>query len=395
VSAGSGAGSPPATAGLVDPPKAPPIERALARPSRWPGWAEAIVIGGVSRLFAAAVLWASYVFRIPTPIGRHWTSPLAIWDSDWYLYIVRNGYHADVVTRTQYGPGYHDFAFFPAYPAVVSVLSLGGLLDVTVVAPVVANLLFIAAAVPIFRVLERVGGRSYARYGLLLFAFSPAAYVYSLAYSEPLFLLFAGLFLLNIGPVRAGILGAFAMFTRLGGAALAAASLADLLKPETRRRGLVGIAAAVIAFAAWWLWIAQLTGNFMGYMLGSPSWYSADAPNGSPTGIASILAAKATSAWVPTAVWVTVIVLVLLTIGTISLFRKGQLRLGLYSAACVASTMLVTWNTMPRLAVVAFPAFGALGAILPNKWFRWGLFALSVVSEAVLGSLAIASVVVP
>jgi hypothetical protein len=365
------------------------------RPAAWPGWAEALLIGAVSRLFAAAVLWASYTFQIPAPIGRHWTNPFVIWDSDWYLFIVNNGYHAGVVARTPFGPGYHDFAFFPAFPTAVGAFSLGELLDPSVVAPVVANLLFIAAAVPIFRVLERVGGRSYARYGLLLFAFSPAAYVYSLAYSEPLFLLFAGLFLLNVGPVRAGILGALAMFTRLGGAALAAASLADLLKPETRRRGLVGIAGVVGAFAAWWLWIAQLTGNFMGYMLGSPAWYSADTPTGSLTGIASILAPNLSSVWVPLAVWVTVVVLVVLALGTLTLLRRGELRLGLYSATCVASALLVTWNTMPRLAVVAFPAFGALGAILPNKWARWGLFGLSVASEAVLGSLAIAGIVVP
>ena len=57
--------------------------------------------------------------------------------------------------------------------------------------------------------------------------------------------------------------------------------------------------------------------------------------------------------------------------------------------------MLVTWNTMPRLAVVAFPAFGALAALLPNNWTRWGLVGLSAAAEAVLGALAIAHVVVP
>jgi Mannosyltransferase (PIG-V) len=365
------------------------------RPAEWPGWAEALLIGAVSRLFAMAVLWTSYTFRIPIPIGRHWTNPFVIWDSDWYLFIANNGYHAGAVAKTPYGLGYHDFAFFPAFPIVVDVFSLGRLLDVTIVAPVIANLFFIAAAVPIFRVLERVGGRSYARYGLLLFAFSPAAYVYSLAYGEPLFLLFAGLFLLNVGPVRAGVLGALAMFTRLGGAALAAASLADLHKRETRFRGVIGIAAVFAAFAAWWLWIAQLTHNFMGYMLGSPAWYSADTPTGSLTGIASILAPTQTSPWVPLAVSMTVVIVVLLAIGTLSLLRRGELRLGLYSAACVVSTMLVTWNTMPRLAVVAFPAFGALAALLPSDKARWGLIGLSAAGEAVLGSLAIASIVVP
>jgi hypothetical protein len=358
------------------------------RGRRVPGWAEALLIGIVSRLFAVAILWTSWTYHIPEPIGRIWSSPFIIWDGEWYLWVVNNGYHAGAVASTPYGIGYHDFAFFPAWPLLVRWLSLG-VFDVNIVAPVAANVLFILACVPIFRVLARVGGRSYARFGLLLFAFSPAAYVYSLAYSEPLFLLFAGLFLLDIGPLRAGILGVLTMLTRLGGGALGAASLADLIHRETRWRGVVGILAVGAGFAAWWLWIAQLTGNFFGYMLGSPAWYSADSPGGSPTGITSILLAK------PTAVWVTVAILIVLTIATISLFRQGQHRLALYSAACLASTMLVTWNTMPRLAVVAFPAFGALGGLLPNDKARWALVALSAAGEAALGSLAIARVVVP
>ena len=109
------------------------------RPAEWPGWAEALLIGAVSRLFAAAVLWTSYTLQIPTPIGRHWTNPFVIWDSDWYLFIANNGYHAGVVAKTPYGLGYHDFAFFPAYPIVIDVFSLGRLLDVTIVAPVIST----------------------------------------------------------------------------------------------------------------------------------------------------------------------------------------------------------------------------------------------------------------
>lgn len=363
--------------------------RLLVQPSRWRGWVEALVIGVASRGFAAAILWVSWTFHVPEPIGRIWSSPFVIWDAEWYLWIVNNGYHAGVVAQTPYGGGYHDFAFFPAWPIVIWVLSLGKTFDVSVVAAIAANALFVLATIPIFAVLERTGGRSYARSGLLLFAFSPAAYVYSLGYGEPLFLLFAGLCLLSTGPIRTGISGALAMLTRLGGAALAAASLADLLKPETRWRGIIGLAGVGLAFAAWWGWIANLTHDFFGYMLGSPAWYAADSPTGSPTGIASLLAAK------PAAVWITVAILILLTIGTISLLRRGELRLGFYSGACLVSTMLVTWNTMPRLAVVAFPAFGALAALLPNDRTRWALIGLSMAGEAVLGSLAIARVVVP
>jgi hypothetical protein len=50
---------------------------------------------------------------------------------------------------------------------------------------------------------------------------------------------------------------------------------------------------------------------------------------------------------------------------------------------------------MPRLAGVAFPAFAAFAALLPNNRARWALVGLSMVSEAVLGSMAIGGSVVP
>lgn len=359
------------------------------RPATWPGWAEALSIGIVSRLFATAVLLTASILRLPEPVGRHWQSPFLIWDSEWYLWVANHGYHAAAVAQTPYGSGYHDFSFFPAWPLLLAALTLGGRLPIAIVAPLAANLLFVLALVPIGRVLERVGGRAYARFGLLLLAFSPAAYVYSLAYGEPLFLLLAGLFFMTSGTARRAGLGALAMLVRLSGAALAAASVGDLFEPSTRRRGIVAILGVAGAFAAWWAWIAVLTGDPMGYMQGSPSWYAADAPHGSLTGLASILAAP------HPAVWITIAILILLGIGTVSLLRRGELQLGLFSAACLASTWLVTWNTMPRLAVIAFPACAALAALLPNDRARWALVGLSAAAEAILGALAVAGIIVP
>jgi len=354
-----------------------------------PGWVEAVIIGIVSRLIALAALWVAWAYRIPTPIGLHWTSPVIIWDAQWYLWIVNHGYHAGAVGHTGFGTGYYDFAFFPLYPSLIAIFSLGGVLPVDIVAPVLSNVLFVLALVPIRIGLERLFDRKIARFGLLLFAFSPAAYAYSLAYSEPLFLLLAGGFLLTTEPVKGFVLGALAGITRLSFGGLAAASLGDLIDPKTRRLAVASLAGIVLAFAAWWAWIANLTHNFWGYMLGTPSWYSNDSPTGSPTGLASILRFQHPS------VVFTLVVAVVVGLGTIWLLRRKEYRLGLYSAACFTMAWLDTWNTMPRLMAVAFPAFAAFAALLPSDRWRWLAVAISVPSMCVVGALAVASYVVP
>lgn len=356
---------------------------------RIPPWLEAVIIGITSRLFAAAVLVSATMFRLPVPTGRIWQNPFLVWDAEWYLWVARFGYHANAVSKTPFGSGYHDFAFFPLWPGVIVAVTLGGRLALDVMAPLAANLLFVLATVPIQRVLERVGGRSYARFGLLLFAFSPAAYVYSQAYSEPLFLLLAGLSLATSGYARPAMFAGLAMLSRLGGAALAVAALPDLLRPETRRRGFAVIVWVGGAFALWWLYIATLTHDWFGYMLGSPAWYAADTPTGSLTGIASILNAPLGI------VWITIALLTALLVGTIALFRRGEYRLAMFSLAAIGSAWLVTYNTMPRIVAVAFPAFAAFAGLLPNNKVRWLVIGVSAASEAILGALAIGRVVIP
>jgi Mannosyltransferase (PIG-V) len=362
----------------------------LLRPSAWPGWAEALLIGIASRIFASSVLLVSWALRFPAPAGPRWDSPFLMWDAQWYLFVVHYGYHAGPVARTAFGPGYHDFAFFPLWPGIIVATTLGGLLPANLVAPIVANLIFIAAAVPIFRVLERVGGRSFARFGLLLFAFNPAGYVYSLAYSEPVFLLMAGLFFATSELVKAEGFGFLAGLSRLSSWALAVGSLPDLIDPATRRRGLAGILGVAGAFALWWTWIALLTHNPFGYMLGTPAWYDMDGPTRSITGLASLFLWR-----VKPAVVLTVIVLVVVAIGTIALWRRGERRLAFFSAACLASAYLATWDTMPRFAADAFPAFAAFAALLPRDRWRWLLVGASAVGEAILGALAVARIITP
>jgi hypothetical protein len=361
-----------------------------------PGWLEALLIGVASRVFSMVVLFGAWTLDIPRHSGTRFANPWVIWDGEWYRWIAQHGYHAEAVAKTAYGPGYHDFAFFPAWPLLVRALTLDNRIPFDVVAPIAANVLFLIATVSIWSILERIGGKTVARWGLALFAFSPAAYVYSLAYGEPLFLLLVSRFFVAIDEVwsigtgiRAAVLTIGAQLTRITGAALAFASLPDLLHRETRARGVVVIGSSIAAFAAWWTWIAVLTGNPTGYMLGTPSWFLNQRPTPIPVGIASLWDAHQEVSVIAVAF------IVLIVIGTRWVARQGETRLALFCLACVASTALDTQTTMPRLVAIAFPAFAGLAAILPSTRWRWALLGLFASTQAALAAGAVQKFLVP
>jgi hypothetical protein len=357
-----------------------------------PGWLEALAIGVASRAFSIVVLWLPWAIGLPAWGHPQPGSPFTIWDGDWYVFIARYGYHAEAVVKTQYGPGYHDFAFFPAWPMLLKGLSLDGRLPPEVVGPVAANVLFLVATITIFSILERVGGRSIARWGLALFAFSPAAFAFSLIYTEPLFIVIAAWFFVAAEKrwaVRSAILAAAAQLVRVMGAGLAFASLPDLLRRETRLQAILVIGATIGAFAAWWTWIAVLTGDPMGYLLGTPSWWLNQRPTPIPVGLGSFFDRDQ---------WTDVIaagLIVAVTLGARWLWRRGERRLTLYVFATLASCMLDTQTVMPRLLAIAFPAYGGLAAIAGSARRRWLLLAAFALSQAVFGAFVVRRLIVP
>jgi hypothetical protein len=362
------------------------------RPARSiPGWVQALLIGVASRIFSIAIVYGSWALQIPSGRGQ-FPNPFTMWDGQWYTYIAVNGYHAQAVVQTPFGPGYHDFAFFPAWPMLIRALSLGNQLPVDVVAPIAANILFLIAAISVWAVLERVGGRSIARWGLALLAFSPAAFIFSVGYSEALYLVFVSRFFVAIDErldVRTGLLALGAQLTRVTGAALAFASLPDLFNRETRRRGLLVIAACVIGFGAWWTWIALLTNNPTGYMLGTPSWWLNQRPTPIPVGLGAFFDRDE---WTdPIAAGL----LLLVALGGRWLYKRHETRLALFVFAVLGSCMLDTQTVMPRLLLIAFPAFGGMAAMLPANRLRWGLLAMFAATQIVFGSMVTQRYIVP
>ena len=278
------------------------------------------------------------------------------WDSQWYLMIANTGYHAAPLQAGPFG-GRHDFAFFPGWPTLLRAFRAVGIQPADVAA-ILANALFIVAALLMFLVLERALGRTAARWGIVLLAFSPSAFTLSLAYSEPLFLvLVAGSFLLTGSRLRP-IAAAAAMLTRVTGVGIAIGAAAAWWR---NRRDWISLATAVAvaaAFAGWWGFIWLLTGDPLGWFLGSARWaYNLGLP----------------------AIWDTVVnvaspgflevVFVTVMLGASVLLMRRNLELGLFSVVAIGLSMLgAPVSSMPRHALVAFPAFGLLADRLgPRK----------------------------
>ncbi len=154
--------------------------------------------------------------------GNLLVSPLARWDSVWYLTIAEAGYgHGGQAART---------TFFPLYPLMVR--GLGVVIRSDLIAGVLISLVCFAIGLTVlYRLVALELGDERARICLMLVAFFPMAYYFSAVYTESLFLA------LSVGCIYQARLGRWASAGVLG--ALAAAS---------RNTGVVLIVPIVLLF---------------------------------------------------------------------------------------------------------------------------------------------------
>ncbi len=233
------------------------------------------IVGSRLAVLLAAVLAESVFTRnaaLTSGDGAPILRSLTSWDGWWYLGIVRDGYHAAPVVD-----GYYDYAFLPLFPMLVRALSFPWPAYAGLVAVVLSNVLFVAALVLLVRLGERVLGDERARWGAALLAVSPFAAVFSMAYSESLFLVLSvAAFLAAERDRRAlgGVLLGLAALTRLQGAILIAPLWLVLFLRDGRRTRpsqawlLLGPLAAV----AFLVYVAALTGSAGSYGAAQVAW---------------------------------------------------------------------------------------------------------------------------
>jgi hypothetical protein len=325
--------------------------------TRWSWIGVPAGIAVASRAFSLAlVLVANALNRVPR------RNPFDAWDAGWYLSIANTGYHA---TPHQITPTavHYDFAFFPLWPAVIRASTLGFLPD-GATSVVAANLLFVGAAVIVWRLLADRFAPEVATGAVLLLAFCPPAYVFSLAYSEPLFLVVASLYFLSRrASARRGLFAALAMVTRIAGAAVVASALVQAIRTRGEERR-VAVAAALVgsaAFAGWWIFIAFLTHDPLGFLHGSPGW-------GRSNGLVALVS-QLRRPTIERYAWAAFVGLMF--VGTLLLVRR-DVELGLYAAAALALCLVPggVLGSMPRYALAAFPAFAGIADRLGRRGTR-------------------------
>lgn len=326
---------------------------------------------------------------------------LLVWDAGWFLRVAVNGYPDGYTFDAAGRMDGNELAFFPVYPMLIrGVAGLG--IPAGTAALVVSWLAAIGAAVAVHLLGTSLHGKR-TGWALVAICFSaPVSIVFSMAYSEAVFLaLVAGMLAAAHRRVwwAAGVLGLAAALTRPTGAAAAVAlAVAALLAiREDRRRIWAPLGAAALALAGMPLFLA-----WVGWRVGDPAaWFRIQAAGwgtafdyGSstlsflgttlstgngwvPVSVAFILLAAVAAAgvalagrpWLPLAVYgVIAMVLVYGQAG----FYHSKPRLLVPVLLTLLPAAIAAGRARPRVAVLSIAAWAAFGlwygAYLVTVW---------------------------
>jgi hypothetical protein len=235
--------------------------------------APALVFLGVRAAGLAMLAWMA------ARNGRTITAALTSWDGQWFLGLAQGGYNIAggglVDAHFQHDQN-NLLAFFPGYPALISLVShLPGvtLVDAAFAVTVLAGL---ACSYGLVRLGSLVPGGS-RRLGLVLaavFAASPMAVVLSMTYSEALFCALAVwslVFLLERRWLWAGVLCLLSGLVRPTAAAviaaIAVAAVIAIVRREDGWRPWVGALLSPLGLLGYLAWVGVRTGQWDGWFV--------------------------------------------------------------------------------------------------------------------------------
>jgi hypothetical protein len=353
----------------------------------WRGVGAAIGIFALTRLGQLIMLaWLGSA----SADGRSLRGQLLAWDAGWFLRVAVNGYPSaysyDAAGRLEG----NELAFFPLYPTLIrSVSALG--VDPGTAAIGVTWVASVGLAVGLHLLGTSLYGK---RAGWALVAIccsAPVSVVFSMAYSETLFLaLVAGMLVAAHRQVwlPAGLFGLAAALTRPTGAAAAVAlAVAALLAVrESRVKVWQPLGAAALALAG-----APLYLGWVGLRVGDPAaWFriqSAGWGTSFDFGSSTLTFLRATlgtgDGWVP--VSVALILLVAVAAAGVALAQKPWLPLTVYGlvAMVLVYGQAGFYHSKPRLLVPVLLTL--LPAVVAAARARPRVAMLSIVAWAAFG----------
>ena len=317
----------------------------------------------LTRALVAAIALAATALVPPSAICRNAcdASSIAIlnvaarWDGDPYLTIAREGYSADNVSLV---------AYFPLYPFL---MRLGGALfgsdDAFLAAGVViSNLALFAALVYLARsVMLDHDAKTATRAAVYLLVF-PTTVFLSVVYAESLFLLLAIAAMYHARRrdwLLAGALAALAALTRPFGAVVALPIAIEALRRPIAVRGLAATLLAPAAFFAWLAVLWLITGDPRALLTAQAQW-------GGRPGLSLQAFADLFDPAVYSFPYFVIAFTVL--IGALAVVSWRVLRPSLAAYATAVFLVAISTGSLtsaPRYYLAVFPAFIALAVIAP------------------------------
>ena len=288
--------------------------------------------------------------------SRPWLDMWARWDSGFYLQIATEGYSYSSTELS-------NLAFFPLYPLLIRIFSLGAKNPelLTAAGVIISNVAALTAFYLLYRLVLLDENRGVGRRTIWLLAFFPTSFFLSMIYTEGLFLM------LTVAAFYAarrhwwlatGLLGALSAVTRTIGVLLIAPLAYEWWMQKPRRwQTLLSLALIPLGLGLYLLFLDARFGNPLIFADAQASWGRSISLQGAISRAQELLSDPALSQRAIRS-GIDLVFMALGAVILITMSRKLRPSYFIYAAYCFLvplATLQVL--SMPRLLIVIFPFF--------------------------------------
>jgi hypothetical protein len=380
-----------------------------------PAWAAVLVLWTVGRL--VSTMWLMVVYPLVSrvqPENAIWgndhgfTAFLTSWDGQYYEAISLHGYPSVLPLDATGHVAQNAWAFLPAFPFTIRLLTVSTGLPFTIGAPAVAVVAGLVATFLLHRLVQEHAGNAAALWAVFFFTCGPLSFLLQVGYAETAFLALTFGALLAMERRRYGlltVLGVVAAFTRPGALAipLTLGVLALIRYVGARRSGSrtldefpvaerVRVVAAGVVMAVagttWPLIAGWSTGRPDAYLATEMSWWV--------NFIGRVHFVPLSPWFLTTAKWLGVggvlMVVLLLVLYPLWLSRRSTRRLGTTTVVFAAAYALYVFAvslpmaSTPRLLMPLAPLMGSPD-LVARPAMRWTLVTGALVLQPVFVAL--------
>ncbi|WP_336697535.1 hypothetical protein [Curtobacterium sp. USHLN213] len=387
--------------------------RVLDLATALPAWAAVLLVWTGGRI--VSTFWLALAFPLigrALPENAIWGNDhgflnfLTAWDGQYYEQISVHGYPTTLPLDAAGHVAQNAWAFLPAFPFTIRMLTASTGVPFDVGAPAIALLAGLLATYLLHRLVRDRAGSAAAMWAVFFFTCGPLSFLLQVGYAESMFLALVFGALLALDRRRYGlltVLGVVAAFTRPGALAIPLVLGIIALVRWIRARRTEGVRSLdafpvaervrvvaagvvmVVAGFAWPLIAAHVTGSPNAYLETEMSWWV--------NFIGRVDFMPLTPWFLIAGRWLGVggilIVVFLLVSYPVWLLRRSTRRLGFTTVVFSASYALYVFAvslpmaSTPRLLMPLAPLFGS-PELVAKPWMRWTLVVCAVLGQPVL-----------